>query len=414
MKRLSKGSDNAAPAAGGGDGGGGGGEKKTGIMGALKQKKRAVISNRTDEDYDDFKKEVVAKSEEHKMAILKALQAHFLFGDLAPSSLRDLVDVMKPRKHNVGEDVITQGQTGEEFFVMVKGQCDVLIDGVGKVHAYDGNGAFGELALMYSAPRAATIRATTVVDLYTLDLRTFRFVLAQANESGLMARVNFLRKVKLLEGLGDNQVTRIAGALTEETFKEGTYIIKQGDIGDAFYISMSGRVKCTATKEDGSETDLITLDAGDYFGEMALMLDEPRHANCIAVMGDVTCLKLSKNDFLSMFGPLQALLEKQMRLRILKSVPLLAILNNDELAKVAKAMRVQMFNPGAAIIKEGESGSRFYIINDGQVKVTKAVGGEEKQLAILKENDYFGERALIKNEPRKASVISSQSVGLDE
>jgi len=60
----------------------------------------------------------------------------------------------------------------------------------------------------------------------TLQL-LLRYVLAQANESGLMSRVAFLRKVKLLEGLGDNQVTRIAGALTEEDFKDGHYIITQ-------------------------------------------------------------------------------------------------------------------------------------------------------------------------------------------
>jgi hypothetical protein len=64
--------------------------------------------------------------------------------------------------------------------VLVKGLCEVLIDGVGKVHQYDNVGAFGELALMYSSPRAATIRAATPSDLYTLDLRTFRYVLASA------------------------------------------------------------------------------------------------------------------------------------------------------------------------------------------------------------------------------------------
>jgi CRP-like cAMP-binding protein len=377
-----------------------------------KQKKRNVITNRTDEDYDDFHKVVVNKSEEHKGSILKALQAHFLFQDLAPSSLRDLVDVMKPRVHKASEDIIKQGAMGEEFFVLVSGTAEVLIEGVGKVHQYENVGAFGELALMYSAPRAATIRTVTKCELYTLDLRTFRFVLAQANESGLMARVNFLRKVKLLQGLGDNQITRIAGALTEETFTDGTYIIKQGDMGDAFYIINHGNVKCTATKDNGTETDLITLKDGDYFGEMALMLDEPRHANCIAVNGDAVCFKLSKSDFLSMFGPLQALLEKQMRLRILKSVPLLAMLSDDELGKVAKAMRVQMFNPGSAIIKEGESGSRFYIINDGVVAVTQNRKGVEVELAQLKENDYFGERALIKNEPRKASVTAVTAVEL--
>lgn len=61
---------------------------------------------------------------------------------------------------------------------------------------------------MYSAPRAATVRAALKSELFALDLRTFRSVLAQANENGLMSKVAFLRKVKLLQNLGDNQITR--------------------------------------------------------------------------------------------------------------------------------------------------------------------------------------------------------------
>lgn len=66
-----------------------------------------------------------------------------------------------PRTHSVGPgvDVIVQGDLGEDFFVMVSGHCEVLINGVGKVHEYVDTGAFGELALMYSSPRAATIRS---------------------------------------------------------------------------------------------------------------------------------------------------------------------------------------------------------------------------------------------------------------
>ena len=215
-----------------------------------KKKHRDVITNRTDEDYDEYEKVVVPKSSQHTAAILKALQGHFLFGDLAPSSLRDLVDVMKPRTYSSGDVVIRQGDLGEEFFVLVSGVCEVLIEGVGKVHEYDGVGAFGELALMYSSPRAATIRSTAASQLFILDLRTFRMVLAQANENGLMAKVNFLRRVKLLKGLGDNQITRIAGALTEETFRKGAYVIKQGDIGDAFYIIKEGEVSDKVTACD--------------------------------------------------------------------------------------------------------------------------------------------------------------------
>jgi len=379
----------------------------------LKRKKRTVIANRTDEDYANFNKVVIPKSEPHRAAILKALQGHFLFGDLGPNSLKDLVGVMKPRSVAPGNDVITQGALGEEFFVLVEGVCEVLIEGVGKVHQYDNLGAFGELALMYSSPRAATIRATTKSELYTLDLRTFRFVLTQA--SAFMDRVKFLRKLAFLEPLGDNKVTQIARALTEETYRDGTYIIRQGDMGDAFYIIETGKVKCTVTKSKGSEAsevDLVTLEAGENFGEMALMLDGRRHANCIAFGSDVTCLKLPKNKFVNMFGPLQAMFERQMRMRILRSVPLLSILSIDELSKVAEIVDVQRVDPGTRIIKEGDYGIFFYIVNAGTVKVTQRRFGRNKELALLRENDYFGERALIKNEPRKASVTAVTTVEL--
>jgi hypothetical protein len=80
-------------------------------------------------------------------------------------------------------------------------------------------------------------------------------------------------------------VNQVASALVEESFTEGQYVITQGEEGDKFYIIAEGAVKCTSTKEGGAEIDLITLKDGDYFGEMALMLNEPRHANCIAVNG---------------------------------------------------------------------------------------------------------------------------------
>ena len=65
-------------------------------------------------------------------------------------------------------------------------------------------------------------------------------------------------------------------------------------------------------------------------------------------------------------------------------------------------MRVQCFAPGENIIKEGEKGERFYIINDGEVKVTKG----DAEITRLSNQEYFGERALIKEEPRKASITS--------
>ncbi len=95
------------------------------------------------------------------------------------------------------------------------------------------------------------------------------------------------------------------------------------------------------------------------------MLNDTRHANCIAV-GPVKCLSLDRNKFDMLLGPVQEVLGKRMRMRILQSVPLLSKLPENKLIKLSNVMRVQSFADGAYIIKQGEEGSRFYIINEGK------------------------------------------------
>jgi cGMP-dependent protein kinase len=139
---------------------------------------------------------------------------------------------------------------------------------------------------------------------------------------------------------------------------------------------------------------------------MALMLNETRHANVIATS---TCnlLALERVKFDMLLGPVQEVLAKKMRIRILQSVPLLAKLPESKLEKLSNVMRVQAFNDGAYIIRQGEEGSRFYIINEGEVRCTRAVSStEEEELIKLGAQEFFGERALITNEVRKANVIA--------
>ena len=169
-----------------------------------------------------------------------------------------------------------------------------------------------------------------------------------------------------------------------------------------------------------------TLKEGDYFGEMALMLNEMRHANCIA-QGTVRCLTLDRIRFDVLLGSVQELLIKRMRIRILQSVPILSKLSENKLIKLASVMRVQAFDDGQYIIREGEEGTRFYIINEGEVictrttttpttpppstsNTTSPVPPGEEELMRLYPQEFFGERALITNEERKANVIACGNV----
>jgi CRP-like cAMP-binding protein len=89
-------------------------------------------------------------------------------------------------------------------------------------------------------------------------------------------------------------------------------IIKEGDPGDIFYIIESGSVDVFIEKV--GNTPVATLSAGQYFGEMALLSNEPRAASCIAKT-DVKCHILMRNDFILLLGDLESLIKTDYRKR---------------------------------------------------------------------------------------------------
>eukprot|EP01039_Chlorochromonas_danica_P001087 gene1087-1177_t len=369
--------------------------------------RRVQIFNSSDAFSPDEKRQlpVFAKPEAAKTFLRQAIGMHYLFEALGDEDLNRIIDCMRPTFAALDEVVIRQGELGDLFFCLETGSATAFVDGK-EVMKYGPGGCFGELALIYNSPRAASIIATSACKLWTLDLRTFRYILATTSSSKMVVRCEFLKKCAFLDPLSNEQISKLAGALESVSFEDGDYIVRQGDVADSFFIIEDGSVKCTQIKSTGREVDLITLKAGDYFGEMALMLNDTRHANCIAV-GKVKCLTLERQKFALLLGSVQDLLARRMRVRILQSVPLLAKLPEAKLVKLSNVMRVQSFADGAYIIRQGEEGSRFYIINEGEVRCTRVVSpGKEEELIRLTAQEFFGERALITNEARKANVIA--------
>ena len=65
---------------------------------------------------------------------------------------------------------------------------------------------------------------------------------------------------------------------------------------------------------------------------------------------------------------------------------------------------IQRFPAGSVIFKEGDLGSEMFIIQNGQVRVSRVIGEQERELAVLEKGDFFGEMGLLTNEPRIARV----------
>jgi CRP/FNR family transcriptional regulator/CRP/FNR family cyclic AMP-dependent transcriptional regulator len=111
--------------------------------------------------------------------------------------------------------------------------------------------------------------------------------------------VDTLRAIPLFSNVSDDDLEQVASHLIERRFPRNTTIVEEGLAGDYMYVIREGRVKVTKLSEDGREKILEFLDAGSFFGEMALLDRAPRIAS-VKTLKPVKLLALSRSDFLKL------------------------------------------------------------------------------------------------------------------
>lgn len=95
---------------------------------------------------------------------------------------------------------------------------------------------------------------------------------------------SFLASVKILVSMDPYERQKLGDALTEKKFKQGEFVIREGEIGDIFYIVSQGEAVATKTLPSGEDKQVFNYKPGDYFGERALLTNEARAANIIATV----------------------------------------------------------------------------------------------------------------------------------
>jgi putative ABC transport system ATP-binding protein len=106
----------------------------------------------------------------------------------------------------------------------------------------------------------------------------------------------FLQKVSLFAGLTPGRLVEFAAKVSKEVHPAGTPIIRQGEAGDRFYLVKEGKVD-VVVEQGTSRRVITTLDAGEFFGEIALLEDRPRSATVVATE-PVELYTVQKEDFL--------------------------------------------------------------------------------------------------------------------
>jgi CRP/FNR family transcriptional regulator, cyclic AMP receptor protein len=111
-----------------------------------------------------------------------------------------------------------------------------------------------------------------------------------------MDEQELLRTVPIFSELSDADIASLARLTSRRSCPKDTVVFFENEEGDSFFIIVDGRIKVTILGDDGREVILSVLGRGDFFGEMALLDNEPRSATAIAVE-DTELLSLHRNDF---------------------------------------------------------------------------------------------------------------------
>nr|XP_057931579.1 cAMP-dependent protein kinase type II-beta regulatory subunit isoform X1 [Doryrhamphus excisus] len=272
-----------------------------------------------DEDEEDKEPRVTyPKTDEQRQRLQEACRDILLFKNLDPEEMSQVLDAMFEKFCTDGEHIIDQDDDGDNFYVIESGTFSIFVnvDGAEKlVGCYDNRGSFGELALMYNTPRAATIIATLPGALWCLDRLTFRRIIVKNNAKKRKLYEAFIETLPLLTSLELSERMKVVDVISTKVYYDSQQIIAQGELADCFYIVESGHVRITIKRSrmknepDEEEVEIATCSRGQYFGELALVTNKPRAASAYAV-GSVKCLVMDVQAFERLLGPCMDIMKR--------------------------------------------------------------------------------------------------------
>lgn len=273
------------------------------------------------DEVKDWKPPKYDKSNEERQILKSTIRTskdgkmHMLFGNVSDESMEQVVDAFFHKEMKDGEAVMEQGATGDNFYIVKEGSFEIYVQKDKtqprkKVWEASTGFAFGELALMYNAPRSATIVSKGAGVCWALDRMSFRMLVVRAQEIKWKEYNDFLSNCEIFQTLSAVERASLAEILQEEDFEDGEAIIEQGERDDNMFIVQSGEAAACISGESG-EVEVKRYKQGDYFGEIALLLGEPRKATVYA-LGDVKCVYIDKSSAKRVLGPMKDILGRNM------------------------------------------------------------------------------------------------------
>ncbi|KFB52237.1 AGAP004940-PA-like protein [Anopheles sinensis] len=194
----------------------------------------------------------------------------------------EVVDAMFERSVHANECIIRDGADGDNLYLIASGVFSEYSRGSQEpICTYASKETFGARDLAYSVPKATTVRAQQDGKLWVLERSSYQRILLEATLRRRASYDSLLKAVPMLRTLQDRDRLALVDTLISLTYTKGDPIITQYAEADGMYFIVDGKVSIRLEQEEG-EVEISYLQAGDYFGELALVAHWPRVAAAYA------------------------------------------------------------------------------------------------------------------------------------
>ncbi|OMJ81260.1 hypothetical protein SteCoe_18317 [Stentor coeruleus] len=325
-----------------------------------------------------------------------------LFQILTPIQKENLVGSLSTLKFRSKERIVNEGDPGDLFYIIKEGSV-VCTQGGKEIREMGRGDFFGEQALLYNSVRTASIIALNDVKCVAIGRDRLTKVLGTHLQQIIYqnSKRMALDRSEVLCKLDPEQNSRIISNLRVESYPKGRVVIPAGiGKGAKMFIVLKGKLK--------TRSNILVGELFNCLGDKEII----QHSNEIyeeEIISDGDCdiAEITKQQFEECIGGhFEQATANNEALVALKRVQVLRGLSQEKLQNLISVLRIQDFEPNDVIVQQNSPGETFYIVKSGRVDVLR----DGVLVRTITKLDYFGERSVLFNENRTATVVANGNV----
>lgn len=360
-------------------------------------------------------------AEKHEKKAFEFLNKDPTFCSMSKEEKKKLASVCTVQVFTKGEQILRDGEVGDWVFIVIEGTVQTN-DRYGNLTKKKAGTILGSAGLMYTKQQVSGAKAIENVSCLALSRSSIERLIGSVEDvlrrsaikALLVDNVSKSSDLAFFKQLTNKQQDQFIEVFEDVTLKEGEVVIQPGALGQMVVVieGEAGVMQKPAEELAGVPTAKLkesakqVLTSGMTYGAGNILNNKEMKHSVVALTSGARLHRVGHSAVMeALKANLSDVIRQNEISKVLSDIFLFKNLTDQQMDLTVKSLNRKSYKPGETIVKQGDDAERFYLIQEGTVLVNK----DESKIRNLGRWDYFGERALIKQEKRSATCIAEDA-----